>query len=216
MIGLKKLALVASLSAVLPAFAAVTTGQGIVGAYIGISATPNNLTQYQALNPGAIQITAFNGASLGSFALGSSAYIADGASIVSATGSGEFIDSSTLRWKVDGGDFQTIALSQSGTRNFSDPATNTYDLPGSTAYWGLTSPSVNFLSGLGVGEHTLSINFAAVSNTQTYSLNNNGSNYVAKFNVTAAVPEPESYALLLSGLGLMAAIGRRRKVEKIA
>jgi len=89
-------------------------------------------------------------------------------------------------------------------------------MPGSTAYWGLGSPSVDFLAGLGVGEHTLSINFAAVSNTQTYSLNNNGANYVAKFNATAAVPEPESYALLLSGLGLMAAIGRRRKTDNLA
>lgn len=212
MIGLKKLALAASLSAALPVFAA----QGIVGGYIGISSAPNNLTEYQALNPGAIQITAFNGANIGSFAVGSSAYIADGASIVSATGVGEFIDTSTLRWRVDGGNFQSLALEQSGTRNFSDPASNTYDMPGSTAYWGLGSPSVDFLAGLGVGEHTLSINFAAVSNTQTYSLNNNGSNYVAKFNVTAAVPEPESYALLLSGLGLMAAIGRRRKTDNLA
>lgn len=212
MIGFKKLALAASLSAALPVFAA----QGIVGGYIGISTAQNNLAEYQALNPGAIQITAFNNADLGSFALGSAAYIADGASIVSATGSGEFIDSSTLRWRVDGGNFQSLALEQSGTRNFSDPATNTYDMPGSTAYWGLSSPSVNFLSGLGVGEHTLSINFAAVSNTQNYSLNNNGADYVAKFNVTPAVPEPESYALLLSGLGLMAAIGRRRKNEDAA
>jgi hypothetical protein len=207
MIGFKKLALVVSISAALPAFAA----QGIVGGYIGINSAPNGLTEYQALNPGAIQLTSFNGANLGSFTIGSAAYIADGASIVSTSGFGEFIDSSSLRWSVDNGAFQTIALEQSGTRNFSDPASNTYDLPGSTAYWGLLGPSTNFLAGLGVGSHTLAINFAAASNLQTYSLNNGGSNYVATFNVAAAVPEPESYALLLSGLGLMAAIGRRRE-----
>lgn len=207
MIGFKKLALVVSLSAALPVFAA----QGIVGGYVGINAAPNGLTEYQAVNPGAIQIASFNGANLGSFALGSAAYIADGASIVSSSGFGEFIDSSSLNWSVDGGAFQSIALEQSGTRNFSDPASNTYDLPGSTAYWGLLGPSTNFLAGLNTGEHTLAINFVAKSNLQTYTLNNGGANYVANFNVAAAVPEPESYALLLTGLGLMAAIGRRRE-----
>lgn len=207
MIGFKKLALVASLSVALPAFAA----SGVIGGYIGVGKTTADTKQFQALNPGAIKLDNFNGANLGSFAQGSSAYIFDAASIVSVSNASEFVDTSSLQWRVDGGAFQTISLAQRGTRIFSDPATNSYDLPGATAYWGLTGLPVNFLAGVGTGDHTLSINFVASSSSGTYSLNNDGANYVAKFNVAAAVPEPESYALLLSGLGLMAAIGRRRK-----
>ncbi len=43
-----------------------------------------------------------------------------------------------------------------------------------------------------------------------------GSNPVAMLNTVSAVPEPESYALLLAGLGLVGAAVRRRKQNRTA
>ena len=46
-------------------------------------------------------------------------------------------------------------------------------------------------------------------------LNYNDENFVFT-NVTAAVPEPESYAMLMSGLGLLGVIARRKKKAQVA
>jgi hypothetical protein len=45
-----------------------------------------------------------------------------------------------------------------------------------------------------------------------------GSNAVGAFslNIVSAVPEPETFALMLAGLGLMGVIARRRKAKQAA
>jgi len=57
------------------------------------------------------------------------------------------------------------------------------------------------------GFYTLS--FAGISKVV---LTGNAGDWVVVDNVTAAVPEPETYAMLLAGLGIMGAVARRRRV----
>jgi PEP-CTERM motif len=55
---------------------------------------------------------------------------------------------------------------------------------------------------------------AAIANTANWTQGNDSyatSNWASSFQVTT-VPEPETYAMLLAGLGLMGAVARRRKV----
>ncbi|MDZ7919075.1 FxDxF family PEP-CTERM protein [Rhodoferax sp.] len=84
-----------------------------------------------------------------------------------------------------------------------------------------TLPAVTFssvslyLNGLSVG--TASSNAFTFSNlgAGTYSLKASGSvngfNYIAAQYQVTPVPEPETFAMLLAGLGVMGAIARRRK-----
>lgn len=52
------------------------------------------------------------------------------------------------------------------------------------------------------------LNYSGISKVV---LTGSNSDWIAVDNVTAAVPEPESYAMLLAGLGIMGAVARRRR-----
>lgn len=84
--------------------------------------------------------------------------------------------------------------------------------------FGTTSQAYSFLST--AAWNTYSLSFTANTSTN-YSLNFNnagGDNIgVVLDNVTVtAVPEPETYAMMLAGLGLMGSIARRRKAKQTA
>lgn len=69
-------------------------------------------------------------------------------------------------------------------------------------------PSNNSFSSLTIAPQYASLSFQSL----TFHLSGSAGGYVAVDNlVLTPVPEPETYALLLAGLGLLAVIGRRRK-----
>ncbi|MES2583347.1 MAG: CCXG family PEP-CTERM protein [Pseudomonadota bacterium] len=76
---------------------------------------------------------------------------------------------------------------------------------------------LSFSSVLAVGNHTLTIYGLewCCSGAQQAQFKAAGSNAFVSFSnqdgLVSAVPEPESYAMMLAGLGLMATIARRRK-----
>jgi hypothetical protein len=75
-----------------------------------------------------------------------------------------------------------------------------------------TAEAATSFSGLTAGTYTLTVKGVGVGDNADYGAYYLGSTY----NITvAAVPEPESYALFLAGLGLMGAVARRRHAAKV-
>lgn len=75
-------------------------------------------------------------------------------------------------------------------------------------------------SGLNYGGRTMTaadngvfVDIALNTNALAY-INSNGGNTVAFGGTVGAVPEPETYAMLMAGLGLMGAVARRRKSKQ--
>ncbi len=75
-------------------------------------------------------------------------------------------------------------------------------------------------SGLNYGGRTMTaadngvfVDIALNANALAY-INSNGGNTVAFGGTVGAVPEPETYAMLMAGLGLMGAVARRRKSKQ--
>jgi len=83
---------------------------------------------------------------------------------------------------------------------------------GTTPTWGSFSPSATVPQNSETGVFALSTTFSGLQAGQTYWANLTGTASSASYSITLLpVPEPETYAMLLVGLGLMGAIARRRK-----
>ena len=151
----------ASLSLVSSAFA----GSGIFGSYVAIDADgPGSavLTWYGAQQAGSNQLTAFDQLNLGSFAMGSQAYIA-GAEIETYKNSGSDVTGATLFYRVDTGAWQNASIGFTANSSFANAAGNTFSGDGDQKWAQLSNTGIDFLSGVGVGQHTLQIYFGAGS-----------------------------------------------------
>ena len=87
------------------------------------------------------------------------------------------------------------------------------DFPGlltGTTYIGVHVGKGNQSAYPGV-QSTAFYRFDAGAGLDTFTLNLNASSDVILYNTAPAVPEPETYALLLGGLGLVGFIARRRR-----
>ncbi|WP_374359991.1 FxDxF family PEP-CTERM protein [Pseudoduganella danionis] len=90
-------------------------------------------------------------------------------------------------------------------------------LDGQVLSGGLLTPNSNGInsysytvSGLSGTSHTLQ--FKGINNSGAYD----SSLFLDNVNVTAAVPEPETYAMMVAGLAMVGAIARRRKAKQAA
>lgn len=84
--------------------------------------------------------------------------------------------------------------------------------------YGNPTQSFQFSSTIGAGNHTLAIyGLEGCCDGGQQVQFNSGSGFQSFNNQTLPpVPEPETYAMLLAGLGLVGLIGRRKKAQKLA
>lgn len=78
---------------------------------------------------------------------------------------------------------------------------------GNASFAGTTPASFTSGAHISFVDHTLSVNWTGVSFL-------NGDTVVVNFSPVAAVPEPETYALMLAGLGVVGAVSRRQRRVK--
>lgn len=198
----------ALVAAGLPAWA----GTGAFGSYLAIDPDgpgAATATWYGASQPGPATLTPFSGVNLGSFLLGSTATFAGGELLTWKNGTGN-VTGGVLRWRVDSGAYQDIAINFTANATFTDRAGNSFSNSGDQRWAALTNTSTNFLSGVAAGAHTLQVYFTAFTNEGNRDLGSAASPFSANFTVTSPVPEPGSAALLLAGMGLIALRRRAR------
>lgn len=84
---------------------------------------------------------------------------------------------------------------------------------GTTPVWGSFSSLISVPSDADTGLFEFSQTLTGLTPGTKYWINLKGTGTDASYSLTLApVPEPETYAMLLAGLGLMGTIARRRKV----
>jgi hypothetical protein len=136
-------------------------------------------------------------------------------SLTASQGS-HFLDLTDYAYSKFGGVSQSVSTTPGATYKL------TFDL-GSSSNYGLPS---SILADAGTTQQSFSVNSAAINHWTSFSMTftassatttigltgNQGPNYIGLDNVAVvAVPEPETYAMMLAGLGLMGFIARRRK-----
>lgn len=110
--------------------------------------------------------------------------------------------------QVDFGDMSVLATNHSSTKGWADNIEYTFHLE-----YNLTPGDIHIVISQGATElWNVTVNDTTFASGQFGFYNNSQSNVrYAGFEVTP-VPEPETYAMLLAGLGLVGFMARRRKV----
>lgn len=204
-----------TLAALLASGAASAAAVGIFGSYVALDADgpgAAGFAWYGGTQPGPVTGPAFHGADLGDFTLGAQAYIS-GAEVLSWKNSGGDVTGAFLAWRVDGGAFTTQAIGFTSDRPFNDAMGNPFaSTPGDQKWAQLSGTPIDFLAGLGAGDHTLELYWSIGSNIGDRFDSRGGANYTASFSVlapsTAPVSSPASLALAGAGLLLLAALRR--------
>ena len=127
-------------------------------------------------------------------------------------------------WNAGTGGVQWAQVDLSGTMQISGISYVTDQLPDGISWqkvfisdtpigdnWGSLTPTANF-EGYTTANTPISFNFGPVSGRYVEIVAYNDGSWTAlKSGVINAVPEPETYAMLLAGLGLVGYAARRRK-----
>jgi hypothetical protein len=209
---LKKLLFAAALASTLSAQALASTGQIQVGAYSGAGSFADASAYQSAVNAAVSAITAVSVSSFDSLTVTSGvrnyAFKTTIDFGVSASAAGDW----GFRAGVDFGKGGAIFIDNLAL------ATKSNDMWWNNNY-STSSQYFNVQQKLASGNHTLTIYGIenCCSGNQQFQFKAPGSTSYKSFSSTdglvavSAVPEPEAYAMLLAGLGLMGTIARRRK-----
>jgi len=150
-----------------------------------------------------------------------------GEKIIATFAQPAYVTGIQLSYLYDGPEFADVQERAKITATFADLTTATYTLVAkynSTYTWnGLGSvlgPVSNTDANGGAwsltnpfGHHAIkSLSFTAAEGSCGYGACTNQSDYALRSITTAPIPEPETYALMLAGLGCVGFIARRRKV----
>lgn len=207
---LKTVLSMAALAAALPGAASAATGAW--ASFVGIdtdASGPAALSWYDGPQFAVKELNDFAGANLGSFAQGSSAWLAGG-DLFTFKNNGGNVTGATMFWRVDSGSYNAVQLAWNSNAPLTYPGTSIAAGGGNDQSWRVLGNSANFLQGLGVGSHQLQVYFQGFSNQGDFFASTAANPMSAGFAVTAPVPEPGSWALMLGGLGALGLLSRRR------
>lgn len=153
----------------------------------------------------------FANANLGSFTQGSTAWLT-GADLFVWKNSGGDVTGARAYWRVDSGAWQELTLDWGSNVPLTIPGTASTTGGGEDQSWRLVGGQLDFLAGVGAGQHQLQVYFKALTNEGDRLNGSADAPFSAGFSVSA-VPEPAAVALWLLGLG---AIGMRARARRAA